>query len=188
MAMLLAVALTELLLHASVAFLGADLKLHYLHPLQLAAITAAALGVGTLAGAYPAFILSAFRPAAVFQGAGPLPHASGRARQGLVLLQFAVLISLMLVTGVVVLQTRFGLRQGLRFNHDRLLGLYVPADGCERSPFYQCGACAARRDRNRLRYGVPEQFRDAAVPRARRAMKSHCRMAMSARPVRGCWT
>ncbi|MEJ0004886.1 MAG: ABC transporter permease [Steroidobacteraceae bacterium] len=44
MAMLLAVAMTELLLPYVNAFLGTDLKLQYLHPLQLLVIAAATLG------------------------------------------------------------------------------------------------------------------------------------------------
>ena len=51
-----------------------------------------ALVVGLLAAIYPALVLSGFRPAAVLKG-GPVQIAgSARARQALVVVQFAVLV------------------------------------------------------------------------------------------------
>ncbi len=91
--------------------------------------------VGAFGGLYPALVVSLFRPAAVLKGALPLGPGSGALRQLLVLVQFAVLIALLLATAVIHAQTRFGLAQGLRFDHDQLLMIEVPAPQCEHSAF-----------------------------------------------------
>jgi putative ABC transport system permease protein len=101
----------------------------------LGCISAAVLVIGTLAGVYPALVLSSFRPTAVLKGAGPSVAGSGRVRQLLVILQFAILIGLMLSTTIIYRQTQFGLDQGLRFDRDQLLIVDVPSADCEKSSF-----------------------------------------------------
>jgi len=54
-----------------------------------------------------------------------------------VVLQFAILIGLILATGVINLQTAFGLREGLRFDKDQLLSILVPPTDCVGSAFTQ---------------------------------------------------
>lgn len=135
LAMLIAVALAELLLPQLGAFVDRELHFDYLSPVVLGTLFAVTGAVGALAGLYPAMVVSLFGPAAVLKGAGPRGPGSGLLRQLLVLVQFAILIGLVLVTGVVQLQTRFGLAQGLRFDSDQLLVVSVPAPQCERSAF-----------------------------------------------------
>jgi putative ABC transport system permease protein len=137
LAMLIAMALVELLLLPWMnAFLDRAIVFEYWHASLLGCIAATVLVVGTLAGVYPALVLSAFRPANVLKGTGPTAVGSGRVRQSLVILQFAVLIGLMVSTAVIYRQTAFGLEQGLRFNKDRLVSIIsVPSDACEKSSF-----------------------------------------------------
>ena len=133
--MVFAVALAELLLPWLNAFLDRSIIIDYWHPLSLAGLLGVVLIVGTLAGIYPALVLSAFRPATVLKGVGPQAAGSGRLRQLLVLLQFAILIGLILATGLIQRQTAFGLREGMRFDQDQLLSILVPPTGCTRSAF-----------------------------------------------------
>jgi putative ABC transport system permease protein len=108
--MLVALALVELLVNPFAAFLEADLNLRYLGSggILLPAIGLTLL-VGIVSGLYPAFFLSRFQPAQVLKAnrsAAETP-GSGRLRAGLVVLQFAVSIGLIICTVVVYGQTVF---------------------------------------------------------------------------------
>ena len=108
MAMLLALALVELLMPAFAAFLDADMQTRYVGPdgMGLAILLLVPL-VGLLGGLYPAFFLSRFQPAAVLKAnksAAETP-GSGRLRSGLVIAQFAVSIGLIICTSIIYLQT-----------------------------------------------------------------------------------
>ncbi len=128
-AMLLAVALVELALPAMNAMLdpadprypAATITFPYWHDAMLAtAILGAMLVLGLLAGAYPAFVLSALRPVAALKGNGAV-HGGGWTRHGLVVVQFAILIGLIFATTVIHRQTAFALRDALRIDKDQVL-------------------------------------------------------------------
>jgi putative ABC transport system permease protein len=135
--MVFAVALAELLLPWLNGFMDRSIVFDYWKPFSLVGLLGVVLIVGTLAGIYPALVLSAFRPATVLKGVGPQAAGSGRLRQLFVVLQFAILIGLILATGVINLQTAFGLRDGLRFDKDQLLSILVPPTDCLGSAFTQ---------------------------------------------------
>ncbi|MHB1206364.1 MAG: ABC transporter permease, partial [Rhodospirillaceae bacterium] len=77
--------------------------------------------VGVAAGAYPAFVLSRFSPAAVLKGSLHGRGARGEGRQALVALQFAVLIVLALGAAAVHRQVRYATTEALRFDKDQML-------------------------------------------------------------------
>ncbi|HYD14549.1 MAG TPA: ABC transporter permease [Allosphingosinicella sp.] len=107
---LLALALTELALPFLNGLLGEPIAMHYVGPhgilLPLGLLLAL---VGVLSGAYPAFFLSRYRPSQVLkanQGSADTPGA-GRLRTGLVVIQFAVSIALIICTAIIYAQTLY---------------------------------------------------------------------------------
>jgi putative ABC transport system permease protein len=107
-AMLLALALVELLVRPFAAFLDADITLNYIgsNGIILPALLLT-LVVGVVSGLYPAFFLSRFQPAQVLKAnrsAAETP-GSGRLRAALVVAQFAVSIGLIICTAVIYGQT-----------------------------------------------------------------------------------
>ena len=123
-AMLLALALVELLVRPFAAFLDADLNLDYFgsNGILLPAIGLTLL-VGIVSGLYPAFFLSRFQPAQVLKAnrsAAETP-GSGRVRAILVVSQFAVSIGLIICTAVIYGQTVFARHVDPGYKRDHIL-------------------------------------------------------------------
>jgi putative ABC transport system permease protein len=123
-AMIVALALVELLVRPFAAFLDAGISLNYLGRggVLLPAIGLTLL-VGVVSGLYPAFFLSRFQPAQVLKAnrsAAETP-GSGRLRQALVVLQFAVSIGLIACTAVVYAQTVFARTVDPGYQRDHIL-------------------------------------------------------------------
>jgi len=121
-ALVLALALVEVLLPIYGSFLQAPLAFHYLAdwPLTLAFIGIAILA-GLLGGFYPALVLSGFRPAAVLRSNQSGNPGSGTLRTSLVVLQFAVSIGLGIAAMVVFRQIDFARHLDLGFRHDNIV-------------------------------------------------------------------
>jgi putative ABC transport system permease protein len=128
-ASLVAVALTELLLPYVNAFLTAGARFRYWQdPALIAAIALAVLLLGILAGAYPALVLSAFRPLRVLTGETRQSRSAVLMRQMLVTAQFAILIGLIIAAAVVYQQRQFATRDALRVDTDQMLLIYSPCN------------------------------------------------------------
>jgi putative ABC transport system permease protein len=133
-AMTMAAVLAELALPSLNAFLQRRLAFDYASdPSLLAAIVGAALLTVLLAGAYPALVLSAFRPATALKGSVAPSSGSAAVRQGLVVAQFAIVIGLILVTATIYRQTRFALHDALRLDTSQLVLIETPC----RSAFHK---------------------------------------------------
>jgi putative ABC transport system permease protein len=121
-AMVLAVGLAELTLPHLDAFLGRDLRFDYFgDPAVAVTIVAAALLITLLAGLYPALMLSSFRPAATLKGGAAQPAGSAAVRQGLVVVQFAILVGLVVMTVTIWRQTDFALHDALRLDDSQVI-------------------------------------------------------------------
>jgi putative ABC transport system permease protein len=123
-AMLLALALVELLLPAFSNFLDASLQMHYFGAQgMLLPIIGLTLLVGAAGGLYPAFYLSRFKPAQVLKANKSSAEAtgSGLLRNALVVAQFAVSIGLIICTAVVWAQTSYARSADPGYRRDGLL-------------------------------------------------------------------
>jgi putative ABC transport system permease protein len=122
LAMALAVALSEVLLPRVNSVLNQRIAFDYLgDPALLGSLLLTTLGLGLLAGVYPAFILSAYRPAVVLKGTLVQGTTGGIVRRALVTLQFAIMIGLGVTTVTIWRQTLFSLNNQLRVDGSSIL-------------------------------------------------------------------
>jgi putative ABC transport system permease protein len=124
-ATVVAVACVELAIPQFNAYASANLAFAYWRdPYLLGALAALVITVGVLAGLYPALVLSSFQPNSVLKG-GPLRSVgAGAVRTTLVIVQFAMLIGIILMTATIYRQTRFALTDTLRVPADQILVVY----------------------------------------------------------------
>jgi putative ABC transport system permease protein len=131
LAMAIAVALSEMFLPRVNSVLKQKIAFDYLgDPVLLFALLLTTLLIGLLAGAYPAFVLSAYRPAAVLKGTLTQGVSGGKVRRSLVTLQFAIMIGLGVTTITIWRQTLFSLDNQLRVDGSSIL---LIDDACDPS-------------------------------------------------------
>jgi putative ABC transport system permease protein len=80
-----------------------------------------ALLIGSIAGAYPAFYLSNFRPSLILSGKRSGGVAKSMFRESLVILQFMVSFFLIASSGIILSQMNFIQDKNLGFNKEQLL-------------------------------------------------------------------
>ena len=83
----------------------------------------AAILIGVIAGIYPAFYLSSFRPAAVLKGKLSVGSKGSKLRNALVIFQFTASIVLIIGTSIVYRQMEFILNKKVGFNKDQVVML-----------------------------------------------------------------
>ncbi len=124
LSLLLAIGIAYTTIHWLNNFTGKNLSLQFIENWPLAiALVAFALIVGTLAGIYPAFVISSFKPALVLKGQQGSVKGKGGVRKVLVVAQFAISITLIIATVVTTQQLSFLNNINLGFEKDKLVTL-----------------------------------------------------------------
>src|SRR5882672_11258701 len=98
-----------------------EMSLQITSPLFWAIMILFTIATGLLAGSYPAFYLSSFKPVRVLKGNLKAGKSSSLSRKILVVLQFASSVVLMIGTIVVNQQIQFGKNQPIGFNNKGLI-------------------------------------------------------------------
>ena len=136
-ALLIALALVELCLPLFNQFVRGDLHLNATTVIAgTPAVLALTLLVGLLAGCYPAFFLSSFRPVTALKGSASSSSGSTGLKKGLVVFQFGMSILLVICTLIVYQQLRFIETKDMGFARDHIVSLpiFVPDFSGEPNP------------------------------------------------------
>ncbi len=121
LALVPAIIAVNLLLPAFNGFLQRQIAFDLIGNPDLAAgIIGLGIVTGIAAGVYPALYLSRFRPSLALKGLPPSLPGSGRLRQGLVIFQFATLITLVVATFTIYRQTQYAIEDRLRVSADTI--------------------------------------------------------------------
>jgi len=127
--LLLAITLVEIILPSFNTISGLTLNTEFWkEPLLIIIGLGLLLFIGIVAGLYPAFYLTAFRPSDVLSSGSPGNHHKGvNFRTALTIFQFSVSIALIISTAVVYGQNIYSLNRDLGYSKDNKLimrGLY----------------------------------------------------------------
>ena len=121
-AMIIALGLTEALKYPFSTITGVVLTINiFEQPWIIAVIIGVTLIVGVIAGSYPAFYLTRFKPVEVLKGSSKTGRKSSIFRNSLVVLQFAISIALIVCTTLVVKQMSFISNKNLGFDKENVI-------------------------------------------------------------------
>lgn len=122
-ALLLALALTELTLPLFNRVMETDLRLEASWSVVFYMLFGI-VGVGCLAGSYPAFYLSSVNPLLAFKGGRKTGRKGGLIR-GLVCVQFVIALVLMLLTGIVFKQLHYMQNKDMGLDKENIVTIYT---------------------------------------------------------------
>jgi putative ABC transport system permease protein len=123
-AIIVAIVLSQFLIHPFNSLSGVNLSIPVLSPIFWILIIGGGIFIGLLAGIYPAFFLSSFRPVSILSGEISKGAKSGFIRNLLVIFQFSISIILIIGTIAVYNQLNFIQNKRLGFNKDQVIILH----------------------------------------------------------------
>jgi putative ABC transport system permease protein len=124
LSLLLALVLSAAGLQLLNDFTGKNLTLSlFTDPRFVAGIVMFALMIGILAGVYPAFFISAFKPALTLKGQQGSAKGKSTLRRGLVVVQFSISIILIIATMITFQQLSYISSRDLGYSRDQVLTL-----------------------------------------------------------------
>ncbi|RAW00714.1 ABC transporter permease [Pseudochryseolinea flava] len=124
MALVLGLVIARMGLSWMNAFTSKTIALNLAEQLPLfAGLVAFAVIVGILAGIYPAFVISSFKPALTLKGKSNSTGGKGSIRKILVVAQFSISIVLIIATLITFQQLDFLNNQNLGYNKDQVITL-----------------------------------------------------------------
>jgi putative ABC transport system permease protein len=127
LATMIALVIVAVLLPYFSAFSGHELKISLLlNPVGLLLLMGVFLVTGLAAGLYPAFYLSAYKPATILRGELTRGTRGAILRKVMVVFQFAISVVLIISVAVVFKQMRFLQDANLGFQHENIV--LIPAD------------------------------------------------------------
>lgn len=133
LSVIVAFALTIVLLPAFNNLTGKQLSIPVTKPLFWTALLGMVITTGLVAGSYPALFLSSLNPVKVLKGSLKFSWGATFFRQGLVVFQFS--LSIILITGMIVIYKQMDYIQSKNLGYDRDNLIYVPIEG-ELTPKY----------------------------------------------------
>ena len=122
---ILSILILELSLPAFNELTQGALRLDFSNPMFWLWIIAFIVFTGVLAGSYPAFVLSSFRPVSVLKGQVNTMLGAVTLRKVLVVFQFSIAIILIISTIVIVRQTNYARERQVGYNKDRLVHIFI---------------------------------------------------------------
>jgi putative ABC transport system permease protein len=120
-ALLFALAFTELLLPVFNNFAGKTIAFHLFDPATIGAMVALALAVGLVSGSYPALFISSFTPIKALKGKDDALNNMSVLRKSLVVFQFTLSIIMIIATMIVTRQLDFVRNTDLGFKKEQVL-------------------------------------------------------------------
>ncbi len=127
---IISLVIVQLCLPAFNQLTGKNLIIDFFNPVSLLGFIGFILFTGLLAGSYPAFLLSGFRPVKVLKGGSFFTGAANwfNPRKVLVVLQFSVAIVLVVSTIVIYRQIKFAQSRDAGYNITNLIEVPIEGD------------------------------------------------------------
>jgi len=137
-AALLGLLLVELIFPVFERLIGADLRIAYLvKPVNLLFVLSGIIIVGLMAGLYPAFYLTRFKPVSILKGAKVSGRSANILRKFLIVFQFSISIILIIGTTVVYKQLDYLKNKDLGFDKERLMNIELTREISQRKEIFR---------------------------------------------------
>lgn len=122
-ALIISIVLAEIVLPFFNQQLNLQLSIPYSSPTLWLSFIALIIITGLLAGSYPAFYLSAFKPVTILKSNSPMRLGGTDLRKGLVVFQFAISITLLICSTIAYFQIDYLRNAELGFDKEHILVL-----------------------------------------------------------------